>query len=209
MTYVFDPVAERALVQTQMLEWDERYPVPGENSRLALEIVGAWQSGNRRTLPEEMPRLLIAERPRKSWPDTFWTIGGLMVVRAPVRDIIEALDPGVHQFFPLRIRTKRGVEIEGPWFSMVVSVKQNSVVMELSDVFVHPRVPERLCSFSGTTDVTVDPARQSGLNLWRETRFKNSLLGSDQLVADLKAAGLKFFPGFQAKDLPPCAKQGV
>jgi len=79
---------------------------------------------------------------------------------------------------------------------MVLSVKETSVVMDLSDAFIHPRVPERLRSFNDVTDITVDPARQSGSILWRETRFDMSLPGSDQPAADLK-----FFPGVRARDL--------
>jgi hypothetical protein len=47
----------------------------------------------------------------------------------------------------------------------------------------------------------VDPARQTGLHLWRETRFIKSLVGSDELVAELKANKLRFFPSFKVTNI--------
>jgi len=52
-----------------------------------------------------------------------------------------------------------------------------------------------------TKDIVVDPACQSGLNLWREKRFQGSLLGSDAFVERLKAEKIKFFPSFKVTDV--------
>ncbi|MEL6999591.1 MAG: hypothetical protein AAFP68_15125, partial [Pseudomonadota bacterium] len=97
MTYVFDPYSARNTVGTEAPEWKARFPYIGEESKLTGEIVGAFRSGERRTLPEEMPQLLVADKPRKAWPDIFKTTNGLMVARAPVRDVLERFDPEVHQ----------------------------------------------------------------------------------------------------------------
>ncbi|MEL6999592.1 MAG: DUF1629 domain-containing protein [Pseudomonadota bacterium] len=204
MTYVFDPYSARNTVGTEAPEWKARFPYIGEESKLTGEIVGAFRSGERRTLPEEMPQLLVADKPRKAWPDIFKTTNGLMVARAPVRDVLERFDPEVHQFFPVSFRTKRGLDIEGPWFTVNVTAKQDSIIVERSRVNINQRAPDRLCSFyssSTTKDVVVDPARQSGLHFWREARFSRSLLGSDTLVKELKAQKLRFFPSFRATDL--------
>lgn len=151
-----------------------------------------------------MPKRLVADHARKKWHDSFLVTGALSVVREPVKDIIERLDPGIHQFFPLTIETKRGKRVEGPWFAMNVTARQDSVVMEHSSVSVSKPSPDTHCSFyhDGEDRVTVDPDRQSGLHLWREQRFIGSLLGSDTLMAELKSQKLRFFPrAFRALDL--------
>ena len=132
----------------------------------------------------------------------FKTTNGLPIVRQPAKDIIDGLDPGLHQFFPLEIKTKRGLDIEGPWFAMNVTAKQDSIVLGRSTTRQNPNFPETLNYVSYEAKwVTVDPAKQTGMHLWREQRFNSSLLGSDTLVDALKAAGLKFFPCFKAQDL--------
>ena len=130
------------------------------------------------------------------------TTNGMYVVSGAAKAIIEGLDPGVHQFSPLTIHTKRGLEVEGPWFAMHVTAQQESIVKERSKVYLPDGSSERLHQFHyERKDVTVDPSRQSGVNLWREHYFTYSLLASDALFDALKAADLKFFRRFKAKNL--------
>lgn len=205
MTHVFDMDLTKIQIGTDMAEWEKRYPVPGPNSRLALDIVGGWRTGDRKTLPEEMPKELIARRSRKSWPDAFTTVNGLHVVSARAKDVIERFDPDLHQFFPLSLRTKSGDEIEGPWFAMNVTVRQDSIVVERSNVYVSTRAPDRLCSINSRSkpeDIVVQSERLSpDIHFWREARFQGSLLGSDAFVSALKAEGVRFFPSFRAAEL--------
>ena len=74
------------------------------------------------------------------------------------------------------LRTKRGVEIDGPWFIMYVTVRQNSIVVDTSKL-------------------------SPDIHFWREARFQGSLLGSDPFVAALKEAGIRFFPSYLASKL--------
>ena len=212
MTHVFDMALHKVQIPVDMPEWDERFLIPGPQAMAALDAVEAWRSGARKTTPDEMPRELVARKPRKSWPDAFEGVYGILVVSDRAREVIERFDPGLHQFFPVRLVTKRGVEIEGPWFMMNVTVRQNSILVEKSFVAVNPNFPDTNCSFyadSGTKDVIVDSSRLSpDIHFWREARFQGSLMGSDAFVAALKAAGIRFFPSYRATelaDLPPNA----
>ena len=212
MTHVFDMALHKVQIPVEMPEWDDRYPVPGPRTQAALDAVDAWRSGARKNTPDEMPRELIADKPRKSWPDAFKGVNGIHVVSARAREVIERFDPGLHQFFPVRLLTRKGVEIEGPWFTMNVTQRQNSIVVEKSHVHVNPNFPDTLCSFipySETRHVVVDSSRLSpDIHFWREARFDGSLMGSDAFVAALKAAGIRFFPSYRATelaDLPPNA----
>ena len=132
-------------------------------------------------------------------------MNGIHVVSERAKDVIERFDPDLHQFFPLRLCTKRGVEIEGPWFAMNVTVRQDSIDLEKSRVQKSTRRPDKLNSFwvnSTTKDVLVDTSKLSPeIHFWREARFQGSLLGSDAFAAALKEAGVKFFPSYRATDL--------
>jgi hypothetical protein len=149
--------------------------------------------------------VLVADKPRRTWPDAFEGMHGIFVVSERAKDVIERFDPGLHQFFAVPLRTKRGIEIEGPWFIMNVTVRQDSIVVEKSRVQMSTRRPDKLNSFwvnSTTKDVVVDTSRLSpNIHFWREARFQGSLLGSGDFVAALKDAGIKFFPSYAATDL--------
>ncbi|WP_146681533.1 imm11 family protein [Thioclava sp. F28-4] len=204
MTHIYSSGPNGIVIPTEAPEWKANYPYLGEAGKKTLEIVQAFREGRRKMLPEEIPKNLIADKPRKNWPDIFITTNGLLVVREPVREVLERLDPGIHQFFPFDLKTKRGVAINGPWFAMNVTAEQDSIVLERSRVHLSESDPERLNSFfvePQDGDVVVDPARQSGLNLWREKRFNMSLLGSDAFQTELEAKGIKFFPSFRAQSL--------
>ncbi|CUH76200.1 hypothetical protein TRM7557_00763 [Tritonibacter multivorans] len=204
MTYIFHPMGPGNIVGVATPEWDAEFGIIAGEDHGAAALSGVFRYGLRSLKCNEVPQRLIANETRKKWYDSFLITGSLSVVREPVKDIIEGLDPGVHQFFPLTIETKRGKMIEGPWFAMNVTARQDSVVMEQSSVNVNKRFPDELCSFfhDGEDRVTVDAGRQSGLHLWREQRFRGSLLGSDALMAELKAQKLRFFPrAFRALDL--------
>lgn len=202
MTYIFDMSPERVLIATEWAEWKERFPTNGDHENKDGALVEGWRSGTRKLSPEHLPKLLRPRKPRSSWPDMFKTNNGLLVVRQTAKDIIEGLDPDLHQFFPLEITTKRGLDIAGPWFAMNVTAKQDSIDLNHSTIFMSERAPDRLNDISYEAKwVTVDASKQSGIHLWREKRFKMSLLGSDALVDALKAADLNFFPGFKAQNL--------
>ncbi|CUH76198.1 hypothetical protein TRM7557_00762 [Tritonibacter multivorans] len=204
MTYIFHPSGPGNMVGVEKPEWKEKFGVGSGSDPSAAALSSVFHYGLRELLEDEVPKRLIAKKIPQKWHDSFRVSDALSVVREPVKDIIERLDPGVHQFFPLTIETKRGKIIEGPWFAMNVTARQDSVVMEQSSVNVNKRFPDELCSFfhDGEDRVTVDAGRQSGLHLWREQRFRGSLLGSDALMAELKAQKLRFFPrAFRALDL--------
>ncbi|MEY2992415.1 MAG: hypothetical protein RI946_1809, partial [Pseudomonadota bacterium] len=78
-----------------------------------------------------------------------------------------ALRSGPASILLVPLRTKRGVEIDGPWFIMNVTVRQNSIVVDTSKL-------------------------SPDIHFWREARLQGSLLGSDPFVAALKEAGNLF-----------------
>jgi hypothetical protein len=184
-----------------MVEWKERFPQWGPGSEVTARIVDGWRSGARKLEAEQMPRVLIAEKPRKSWPDMFMTTNALIVVRDAVKSIVEDYDPQIHQFFPLKLETKRGLDIEGPWFAMNVTEQRETIVIGDSIVNRVEGMPELNSISYSYRDVTVNPAFQPNIHLWRERTFRRSMFASDELIGAVKAAELKIFPYFKAKAL--------
>ncbi len=100
MNYVFDLTTGRVVIVTDMTEWKDRFPQWRPGSDITMHIVDGWRSGTRALEPDQLPYVLIARQPRKSWPYMFDTTNGLMVVSGATISIIEARDPDLHQFFP-------------------------------------------------------------------------------------------------------------
>ena len=204
MPHVFDMQLGKVQIPVEMPDWNERYMNPARGEE-GVQAVHAWRDGARKSLPEELPKVLVADKPRKSWPDAFTGMNGIYVVSGRAKDVIERFDPDLHQFFEVPLRTKRGIEIEGPWFIMNVTVRQDSIDIEKSRIQRSTRFPDTSNSFwvnSTTKDVVVDTSRLSpDIHFWREARFDGSLMGSDAFVAALKEAGVKFFPSYPATNL--------
>lgn len=204
MTNVFDMQLGKVQIPVEMPEWEDRYMNPARGDE-GVAAVGAWRDGERRSRPDELPKVLVADRPRKTWPDAFTGMNGIIVVSNRAKDVIEAFDPDLHQFFGVLLRTKRGIEITGPWLIMNVTVRQSSIDIARSRVQTSTRRPDKLNSFwvnSTSRDVVVDTSKLSAdIHFWRESAFQGSLLGSDALVSALKEADVKFFPSYRATDL--------
>ncbi|SPJ31089.1 hypothetical protein TRM7615_04629 [Falsiruegeria mediterranea M17] len=102
-----------------------------------------------------------------------------------VKDLIEALDPGRHQFIPIRLAGysgEREVE-EGTWYILNVHFRVTSVVKDLSDLDVHRPPPNaRLYVNPFGKRLTMDAAElDPAAHLWREHRFGRELFMSDDL----------------------------
>ncbi|MEZ5752413.1 MAG: hypothetical protein R3D60_10740 [Paracoccaceae bacterium] len=207
MAYFFDMTAPGSIHGVEKPEWDEKYVLDTfgnldpQKSRIAAEIRAALREGTRKVLPEEVPKLFVVEKPKAKWRDFFKVTGAIKVVREPVRELIERLDPGVHQFFPVTMRTKRGVVIEGPWFVIVITARQDSIVPGYRGKFISNQLPDGrylLNSMVKHGQVPIDATRLSGLHLWREAKAVDGIFASDELIAELKANGLKTFPAKRA-----------
>jgi hypothetical protein len=123
MPHVFDMQLGTVQIPVETPDRNERYKNVARGEE-GVQAAHAWSDGARRSAPEELPKVLLADKPRKSWPDAFTGWDGIHVVSNRAKDVIERFAPDLHQFFEVPLRTERGVEIEGPWFIMNVTVGQ-------------------------------------------------------------------------------------
>lgn len=170
-----------------------------------VEIAGIFKNGGRLLRPEEAPQHLMLNRPARSLRDVFQTENGAMVASQRLRDLVEELDPGCHQFLPIIIDN---CSDGGTWFIFNVHAGQDSIVDEESDVeqrfestgrelmsipaFGYESLPAR---------VTFRRSAMSSLNLWRERRYKGYLFCSDEFERQVGRRELKFFKFRAAVDI--------
>ncbi len=177
------------------------------------EYAAIYKNGTRALIRAEVPDELILDRRRKSLAAGFLSVNGLFIVKGEIREILENLDPGMHQFFPIDVKYGTTSRPEGQFYVLNLTAQQDSIIDDLSTVepfpvFTNATPPQiappdrnKMSILYADGHVTVDPARQSGLSIWRERRYPGSYLISDQFHDMLVAQGLKFLTPFQTKNI--------
>ena len=144
--------------------------------------------------PEDTPRTAAIVNPvdlKGMAKVGFWTVDDA------IKDLIENIDPGRHQFLPITLKTwidEKPIEGGERYFLNVYS-HQFSVIDELTSAkapsgFEETR--ERLLINYLVPKVTIDPSKLSrDIHLWRECRYDFSLFISDTLYEHLADRGIE------------------
>ncbi len=145
----------------------------------------------------------------------FVPINGRLSVCSEVRALIEALEPGIHQFFPVRIIRRRdnkpiyrldGRELDEPYYYFHVQCMLDAVCIEQSHVKVTQTV------FGSSSMVHKVPGHYSrivlykdvvaGHHLWRgQYQLPDDLFFSDFLVGALKKGNFQKLQLFNLREV--------
>jgi hypothetical protein len=126
-------------------------------------------------------------------------------VTEPLREILERLEPGVHQFNPIRVLLPKGEEHPVPHHMMIVGRWLNAFRLEESD----PRCLRDIDSVapvvrSDTKEyfagVAMSASAIGGAHLWCERNLRGATFYvSDTLKDEVTKAGLRLPPSFRMK----------
>jgi len=117
----------------------------------AGKLIDDWGSGPLRLFsPEDVPPQAFLDSDRKTITDVM-AVNAIYTVCSEVREAIEELEPGVHQFFSVRILRERGKRpiyrldgriLDMPYYLLNPGIRLDAVDLEKSDVDVriHPHV---------------------------------------------------------------------
>ena len=73
----------------------------------------------------------------KALPDTFTSTAGIVIVRDPLRQVSETLDPGLHQFLPIEMHRRPAIAPpDAPFQSLKIHGLQDTNLDDISDVYV-------------------------------------------------------------------------
>jgi hypothetical protein len=194
MTYVAKafPVNRPYFVLATLADFEEK--VPDLNAR--AEVADAFSDGTRLLRSHEIPTRLRLDTPIKRVRDIFVSHSGVLIVSRALHDLLEEVDPGLHQFSPIAIEL---LPHAGEHFLLNVHHQQDSIIDEMSNVRRNAGMPDNrdvmYINFlpGGGVDVTVDVSQLGKANLWREKRYPGSMLVSNPLRDETRRRGLKFF----------------
>ena len=158
---------------------------------------GCLRRGGQR-VPEEWLRYWPsrAVAPPGDREPTAWIGAAGYCVSPAVKDVIEALAPGVHQFIPLMLEAGPNIRRrEYPYFSIHVADRADDVVVEKSDVNWREMSGVKYWTKRLNTPIVLPAASIAGKHIWWN-RGCNILLVSgalhDRLTSMGLASGLKF-----------------
>ena len=153
--------------------------------------------------PADIPTEAVMESSHKLIPD-FVPIGGMLSVCSEVRALIEEIEPGVHEFFPVHIRPKTASKVllrrdkrplAGPYYVLNIQTAIDAVCLERSEVEIRPIKPGMTLVFRKGR-IVLYKNTVSGHHLWRgRTQLALNRFLSDTLMERITAAkfnGLEF-----------------
>ena len=181
------------VVDSDLPGWERKVP----DLKRRADLSGCFRDGDGRVDPSEVPDTVELLEQRDPLPDAFTVMDGLLLVTGEVKEVIEGLDPGRHQFVPVRVTDKDGTPIEKDWHVLLITHRQDALITERSDVRSSDpfgRGGTFLLAIGGP--VALDLGKLDQSHLWRERRLQGgrTLFMSGKLQAALAERGLRFLP---------------
>lgn len=145
---------------------------------------------------EKAPKYVIVEKSKPELPDMFWGSSSLLIVSGAYHDIIERLDPGLHQMWPIEVRRKRKEPYAGRWYGLSIRPRATSIQVDGSDTYIAKGskslgIPDRIV-LKDSFKVSVRSDRLPDANLWWDDGIDQPvILCSDALHDAVVEAGLK------------------
>ncbi|NJL50504.1 MAG: hypothetical protein HC909_02095 [Blastochloris sp.] len=190
-------------MEAYMIDIDLRTGTQAQPNRdpAYFDPLGNWlfdTGGGGARVPEEWlqhwPSRAVA--PPSDTPPTAWISAAGYCVCPDVKDIIEELAPGVHQFIPLVLEAgPAGQRTEYPYFSVHVADRADEVIVEKSNIRWIKTRSGTFWSKAIGKPMAIPAASISGKHIWWNRRCNILLISGhlhDLLVDRGLASGLRF-----------------
>jgi hypothetical protein len=159
-------------------------------------------------LPHEGPTEFRTEKTERSLGSMIKLNDRLLAVDETLKSLIEGLDPSVHQFWPMRITSPKGVNDPNPYYGMLVHRYLESFRPEVSlhsawekdshrDVYRTIGSEKATCAMLAMSEAII-----GGSHIWCERHLERPrLFMSDTLQASIKDAGLRVWRHYKMKSI--------
>lgn len=146
---------------------------------------------------------------------TYATLGSLIKLNSRIpavdealKSLIERLEPGVHQFFPIEIRMPKGRVFEKDYFTLITGQYCDSFSPERSKTDAYRTYAEYPGFYNfekskkGISGLALIKANFGSVHLWRERAFRETLTCfSDGLMAEIAQTGLRVPTHYKMKEV--------
>lgn len=108
-----------------------------------------------------------------------------------VRDAIEEIEPGVHQYFPCEIFFQDGTQLDEDRWILNICNRLDTIAVEHSNIVESPNT-SRYMTGNGPFDVKLWKDKVAGKAIWHEWRYSRTY-AADALVERLREADIHGF----------------
>ena len=159
--------------------------------------------------PHEPPVSFDIVRGGKSLASLIALNNGILAVDEALKEVIERLEPGIHQFFPIEIKLRRGKVYPESYYILVIGRYFDSFSPEDSSKYSwrdyapkYPHVYRYEETKNGISGLAMFKDVFGSAHLWRERNFTNILTCfSDELQAAIAEAGLRIPKHYRMKEV--------
>jgi hypothetical protein len=199
----FDEALE-SYMQTGMPE-DERQRMENLLANYAYEVSQKFVYDKGPLLAHECPVAFQTEQNYTKLASLLVLNNGLLAVDGQLKAVVESLEPGVHQFWPLTITMPHGFAYPVQYYGLRIGQFRDSCVPEESQVRISTVAPMYFALGRSKKDfaaVAVSKAAIGGAHLWRETKLQTpDILMSDTLQSEIAKRGLRIFKHYKLKEV--------
>ncbi|WP_284162950.1 DUF1629 domain-containing protein [Frigidibacter sp. SD6-1] len=159
--------------------------------------------------PQELPREFRTDKTERNLAS--WILpAGILAVDGAMKEIIERLEPGVHQFWPMTVSMPKDQVYPRDFHGLVIHRHLNAFLPEASDREcwsggeIYPgvilyRIRE---SKAGCAGIALSKAVTGGAHLWRDQQITGGqIFMSDALQAEIAKAGLRMPKQYKVKEV--------
>jgi hypothetical protein len=204
------PEVQKALFDYQNQQRGAAHSYPYYVSQKFINEIGAMIGPDRPPLSpikdHEPPRYFQIIRGCKSLGSLIELNDRILAVDEALKRIIERLEPGVHQFFPIEIRLRNGKPYPTSYYTLVIGQYIDSFSPENSSVDAFRRSGESYFlnenSKAGITGLALCKAVFGHAHLWRERNMlSRPLFFSDEMQAEIANAGLRIPRHYRVREI--------
>lgn len=155
----------------------------------------------------EVPTEIRFHRTYKNLGSIIKTLNQLLVVDRKMMDIIDELEPGVHQFWQMNVTMPKSKVADKDLFGMVIHNHLDGFRPSESDEDSCEGKPSMYSASIGAkkkeySGLAISKDAVSGSHIWRDKQmFDPPIFVSDELMTRIKAAELRIFRHFKLKDV--------
>ncbi|KIC43025.1 hypothetical protein RA27_06820 [Ruegeria sp. ANG-R] len=159
--------------------------------------------------PEECPRVFETRKFPKKLGSLISLSNRFLAVDEAMKAIIEGLEAGIHQFYPLKITSQKSEDYPKPYFGLVIRQFRDSFRPDDSvegSWAPNELVEDSYCAKYNLKECIVGLALSKeeigSAHLWREIKLREpGVFFSDELQAEAKRQGLRLPKHFKVKDV--------
>lgn len=181
-----------------VLTEDERNALGYGVNALLHAVSLKFRVGGKRVFDFEQPTVFRTRKAYKKLTSLIQLNDGLFAVSEDLMDIIEKLEPGIHQFWPIRIIMPKGIEFSIQYYAIIINThicafsREGSKpgsweALEADESISCPKDDKK----ENISDLAIRKDKVEGAHIWLDrTLLSPEIFLSNQLVAEIQDRNL-------------------